>query len=88
MENMKPPEIPDESPIDKAARLVGDRATLARRLNVSVAAIGNWKSRGVPIEHCVRIERASAGQVTRKDLRPGDWQEYWPELATTEVVNG
>jgi DNA-binding transcriptional regulator YdaS (Cro superfamily) len=42
----------------------------------------------VPIEHCVRIERASAGQVTRKDLRPGDWQEYWPELATTEVVNG
>lgn len=31
-------------------------------------------------ELCVLIERES-GQVTRKDLRPTDWQAIWPELA-------
>lgn len=30
---------------------------------------------------CVLIERATGGQVTRKDLRPDDWQDIWPELA-------
>ena len=42
---------------------------------------GNWKMRGVPIEQCVPIERATLGAVTRKDLRPDDWADIWPELA-------
>lgn len=29
---------------------------------------------------CVRIERATAGAVTRRDLRPDDWADIWPEL--------
>ncbi len=29
------------------------------------------------------IERATNGAVTRRDLRPDDWHEIWPELATT-----
>ena len=29
---------------------------------------------------CVRIERETFGAVTRKDLRPDDWAEIWPEL--------
>ena len=40
---------------------------------------------------CVLIERATGGQVTRKDLRPNDWQDIWPELAqptTQEVSHG
>lgn len=28
----------------------------------------------------VRIEQASGSQVTRRDLRPDDWVEIWPEL--------
>jgi len=28
---------------------------------------------------CVRIERETGGEVTRKDLR-SDWREIWPEL--------
>ena len=28
------------------------------------------------------IERASAGVVTRREMRPSDWQRIWPELAT------
>jgi len=29
----------------------------------------------------VRIEQATDANVTRKDLRPDDWREIWPELA-------
>ncbi|WP_321902051.1 transcriptional regulator [Paraburkholderia tropica] len=29
---------------------------------------------------CVAIERESRGAVTRRDLRPTDWREIWPEL--------
>ena len=32
-------------------------------------------------ELCVRIERESGHAVTRKDLRPEDWELIWPELA-------
>ncbi|MBV7457340.1 helix-turn-helix domain-containing protein [Acidovorax sp. sif1233] len=32
--------------------------------------------------HCVAIERATSGAVTRRDLRPDDWHLIWPELAT------
>ena len=29
---------------------------------------------------CVLIEQATNGVVTRKDLRPNDWEAIWPEL--------
>lgn len=35
-------------------------------------------------ELCVAIEQASAGKVTRRDLRPSDWHLIWPELVTDE----
>lgn len=38
-------------------------------------------SRPVPVEHCLAIERATNGLVTRRDLRPDDWQKIWPDLA-------
>jgi hypothetical protein len=28
----------------------------------------------------VPIERATDGEVTRRDLRPADWGDIWPEL--------
>lgn len=31
-------------------------------------------------ELCVRIERASGGQVTRRELVPERWKLIWPEL--------
>lgn len=34
----------------------------------------------IKIKTCVKIEQKSNGKVTRKDLRPNDWQENWPEL--------
>ncbi len=31
---------------------------------------------------CVLIEQHTKVQVTRKDLRPNDWESIWPELKT------
>jgi len=36
--------------------------------------------RPVPLELCAPIEQATNGEVTRKDLRPDDWAQIWPEL--------
>ena len=30
------------------------------------------------------IEKATGGRITRRELRPKDWHEIWPEI----VVNG
>lgn len=57
---------------------------MASALGVTMAAIGNWKARGVPVQRCVVIERLTQGVVTRRDLRPHDWQQIWPELAESE----
>ena len=35
-------------------------------------------------ENCTAIERATRGEVTRRDLRPADWWLIWPELITAE----
>lgn len=72
------------SALDRATRHAGGAAKLARELQVTPAAITNWKTRGVPISHCVAIERASMGSVTRRDLRPDDWHLIWPELIGSE----
>jgi DNA-binding transcriptional regulator YdaS (Cro superfamily) len=36
------------------------------------------------MERCVQIEVATKGEVTRKTLRPHDWQKIWPELSQAE----
>ena len=68
-------------PIDHASHLLGGRMELAAQLKVTPAAIGNWKVRGVPLEHCPHIEKLTERAVTRQMLRPDDWQRIWPELA-------
>ena len=35
--------------------------------------------------YAVAIERATKGAVTRKDLRPDDWRQIWPELAKAKA---
>lgn len=79
-------------PIDQAAGILGSQVRLASVLGVTKAAVSQWKLEGrqVPLEHCAAIERATNGLVTRKDLRPDDWQDIWPELASTqkEASNG
>jgi DNA-binding transcriptional regulator YdaS (Cro superfamily) len=44
--------------------------------------ISQWANglRSIPPGRCVEIELVTRGAVTRQDLRPNDWQKYWPEL--------
>jgi DNA-binding transcriptional regulator YdaS (Cro superfamily) len=37
--------------------------------------------KAIPAEHCKAIEQLSGGLVTCQEMRPNDWQKYWPELA-------
>lgn len=32
------------------------------------------------------IERLTQGRVCRKELRPNDWQEIWPELTDKQLT--
>ena len=51
-------------------------------IGVTQGMVSQWCGRLIPTpEHCVSIEQATNGQVTRKDLRPDDWERIWPELA-------
>ncbi|WP_312588173.1 transcriptional regulator [Comamonas terrigena] len=70
-------------PIEKAAEVAGSEKVLADRLGVTKAAVWQWKQPGrrTPIEHCAAIERLCGHAVTRRELRPDDWQAIWPELA-------
>ena len=70
--------------IDKAAAIVGSQSQLAKLIGVSQQNISYWRGAGVPVEHCAAIEIATEGAVTRRDLRPDDWQKIWPELADSE----
>lgn len=65
----------------------GVTASLARQIGAQPQLMWQWASgvRPVPIERCVAIERATEGAVTRRDLRPDDWHEIWPELADLET---
>jgi DNA-binding transcriptional regulator YdaS (Cro superfamily) len=63
------------TPIQLAIQAVGSQSDLARLLStpdnpVLAQHINNWKKRGVPAERCIAIETATAGAVTRYDLRP------------------
>ncbi|MGV8823986.1 YdaS family helix-turn-helix protein [Methylibium petroleiphilum] len=54
----------------------------ADRLGVTQGMVGFWV-RGKPPTpaRAVQIERVTGGAVSRRDLRPDDWREIWPELA-------
>lgn len=61
----------------------GRSLAIARAVGVTPPVVSDWATgkKGIPIERCVAIEVATGGEVTRRDLRPDDWQSMWPELA-------
>ncbi|HDR8947288.1 TPA: helix-turn-helix domain-containing protein [Burkholderia vietnamiensis] len=70
------------APIEKACVKAGGLSALARTLGVAPSTVHQWLTldRPVPPRRCSAIERATDGEVSRKDLRPNDWAQYWPEL--------
>jgi DNA-binding transcriptional regulator YdaS (Cro superfamily) len=71
--------------IDIAARNFNSLTEFAAEIGVSVQVVVNWRTRGVPIDHCAAVEKASKGAVRRWDLRPNDWQRIWPELVKVKA---
>ena len=57
------------------------RAVIGDRLDVSAQTMTNWKQRGVPVERCIQIEKATNGLVRCEDLRP---DVEWSVLRTPE----
>ena len=57
----------------------------AKSLGLNPDQVRQWRhrhnGRQPSPENCVAIEQATAGDVTRQDLRPDDWHLIWPELA-------
>jgi DNA-binding transcriptional regulator YdaS (Cro superfamily) len=79
-------------PIDRATKHLNTSLEgLGAMLGVSKGAVFQWKSesRNVPVEHCVVIERATDGEVTRQDLRPDDYWLIWPDLQSpADIAQG
>lgn len=63
---------------------------LADALGITQSRVSQLAKSKKPInpERCVAIETATGGLVTRKDLRPDDWQTIWPELADADRSPG
>ena len=70
--------------IERAIAKVGNASRLAESLCVSVQAVCFWRDgkRSIPVDKCAENERITGGAVSRRDLRPDDWQRIWPELVT------
>jgi len=64
---------------------LGGTAAVARLLNVKPPSVHAWRTGGIPDDKLIRLapilERETGGKVTRRTLRPNDWQSIWPELA-------
>lgn len=71
----------------RAIGLAGGLAKLAAIAGVKPPTAYEWKTgeRDVPPRRCYLIELGLKQQVTRKDLRPDDFAEYWPELAQAQA---
>lgn len=61
----------------------GRGAALAAHLKVPASFVSKMAGgeKSVPVPHMAAIERFTAGAVTRKEMRPGDWHRIWPELS-------
>ena len=65
----------------------GGISELARKINAHINDVGCWarNKRSVPVKRCVQIEKLTDGVVTRRELRPDDYWEIWPDLAKDET---
>lgn len=73
--------------VKRAIRIVGNGALLAEKLGVTAVTVSDWASgkRPVPIIRCVEIEELTCEEVTRKQLRPEDWYQIWPDLRNKSI---
>lgn len=67
----------------------GAQARIAMCCGISVGFVNHWVSghRPVPIKYCLKIEEVTCRQVTRKDLRPNDYKDYWTDIDDKETYD-
>ncbi|MBN8749506.1 MAG: helix-turn-helix domain-containing protein [Variovorax sp.] len=67
----------------RACDLVGGVSKMAAALGVAAPTVRQWVTglRPVPPRRCPAVEGLTGGLVSRRELRPDDWREIWPELA-------
>ena len=64
-----------------------EQSAFAKRCKTSVGYLRKAISQKELIREktCTYLELESGGQVSRKSLRPDDWQSIWPELIQDET---
>ncbi|OXJ16312.1 transcriptional regulator [Burkholderia sp. HI2500] len=64
----------------------GGASKLADEIGVSASFLSQMASGASSISpaRCVLIEKATGAAVSRRDLRPDDWQDIWPELVANQ----
>jgi DNA-binding transcriptional regulator YdaS (Cro superfamily) len=69
--------------IKTACEILGSQSAMAKSLGLSVPTINEWVQGDRPVPHrfILTIEKLTGGQVSRRDLAPDSWHEYWPESA-------
>jgi DNA-binding transcriptional regulator YdaS (Cro superfamily) len=70
MPKTKPPAMSPQirRALDRAIEILGGIVKASERLEVTVAALQNWRSRGVPAGRALQLEELTG--VSRKRLRP------------------
>lgn len=70
--------------LKKALEPRGSLKAVSRELGVTPTTVAEWRDleRPVPPRHCARL--ASLLNIDRRELRPADWGDIWPELIDAE----
>lgn len=74
--------------IKKAIDLLGGVVATQKALKLETyQTVQQWvRADSIPAKYCPSIEDLLSGKVTRKQLRPKDWEVYWPELAIKKAA--
>lgn len=69
---------------EQLINLLGGVSKVAKMCEVSLPAVSQWKSSGIPKDKLMylaaQLESKSHGLITRKDLFPKNYKIIWPEL--------
>ena len=57
--------------LEAAYDFIGSQNDVAAACGVTPGAVSQWKTKGrPPVQHCITLEMATAGRITRYQLRP------------------
>jgi len=65
-------------------RALGGTSKVAKLCGISMPSVSQWKHNGIPDDKMIflaaKLEKATDGKITRKQLFPDTWQDIWTEL--------